>query len=89
MYSFITIHRLSKMCYTQIYMYRYSIGSLLAGLRYLMRICSDLGLPEAQEYATKLKKAEKTKELREQVCIYCPLFMGVIVSKHYLSQGLC
>ncbi|XP_061176289.1 intraflagellar transport protein 88 homolog isoform X2 [Saccostrea echinata] len=35
-------------------------------LRYLMRICSDLGLPEAQEYATKLKKAEKTKELREQ-----------------------
>ncbi|KAK3096733.1 hypothetical protein FSP39_002774 [Pinctada imbricata] len=35
-------------------------------LRYLMRICSDLGLKEAQEYATKLKKAEKTKELREQ-----------------------
>ena len=32
-----------------------------------MRICSDLGLKEAQEYATKLKKAEKTKELREQV----------------------
>lgn len=87
MYSFITIHRLSKMCCTKTYMH--SIGSFLAGLRYLMRICSDLGLPEAQEYATKLKKAEKTKELREQVCIYCPLFMGVIVSKHYLNQGLC
>lgn len=41
------------MYYTQIYMY--SIDSLLAGLRYLMRICSDLGLPEAQGYATKLK----------------------------------
>ena len=34
-----------------------------------MRICTDLGLPEAQEYATKLKKAEKTKELREQVSV--------------------
>lgn len=53
-----------------------------------MRICSDLGLPEAQEYATKLKKAEKTKELREQVCSYCPLYMSVIVSKHYLNQCL-
>ena len=31
-----------------------------------MRICSDLGLKEAQEYATKLKKAEKAKELKDQ-----------------------
>ena len=32
-----------------------------------MRLCTDLGLNDAQEYATKLKKAEKNKELREQV----------------------
>jgi intraflagellar transport protein 88 len=36
-------------------------------LKFLVRICSDLGLKEAQEYATKLKKAEKAKELKEQV----------------------
>ncbi|XP_038059049.1 intraflagellar transport protein 88 homolog isoform X2 [Patiria miniata] len=35
-------------------------------LKFLVRLCSDLGLKEAQEYATKLKKAEKAKELREQ-----------------------
>ena len=38
----------------------------ISGLKFLVRICSDLGLKEAQEYATKLKKAEKTKEIREQ-----------------------
>lgn len=59
----------------------------MAGLRYLMRICSDLGLPEAQEYATKLKKAEKTKELREQVCIYCPLFMDSHCLKALFESG--
>ena len=37
-----------------------------AGLKFLVRICSDLGLKEAQEYATKLKKAEKAKELKDQ-----------------------
>nr|XP_054753172.1 intraflagellar transport protein 88 homolog [Lytechinus pictus] len=35
-------------------------------LKFLVRLCSDLGLKDAQTYATKLKKAEKTKELREQ-----------------------
>lgn len=35
-------------------------------LKFLAKICADLGLKEAQEYATKLKKAEKAKELREQ-----------------------
>ena len=35
-------------------------------LKFLVRICTDLGLNEAQEYANKLKKAEKAKELREQ-----------------------
>ncbi|XP_033125013.1 intraflagellar transport protein 88 homolog [Anneissia japonica] len=35
-------------------------------LRFLVRICTDLGLNDAQDYATKLKKAEKAKELRQQ-----------------------
>ncbi|XP_033635889.1 intraflagellar transport protein 88 homolog isoform X1 [Asterias rubens] len=35
-------------------------------LKFLVRLCSDLGLKDAQEFATKLKKAEKAKELREQ-----------------------
>lgn len=35
-------------------------------LKFLVRLCTDLGLNDAQEYATKLKKAEKNKELREQ-----------------------
>ena len=35
-------------------------------LKFLVRICTDLGLKETQEYANKLKKAEKTKELRDQ-----------------------
>lgn len=39
---------------------------IFTGLKFLVRICSDLGLKEAQEYATKLKKAEKAKELKDQ-----------------------
>ena len=36
-----------------------------------MRICSDLGLKDAQDYAQKLKKAEKARELKQQVsCKY-------------------
>ncbi|KAM9321360.1 intraflagellar transport protein 88 homolog isoform 1-T1 [Gastrophryne carolinensis] len=35
-------------------------------LRFLVRLCTDIGLKEVQEYATKLKKAEKMKELKEQ-----------------------
>ncbi|KAK3576957.1 hypothetical protein CHS0354_005962 [Potamilus streckersoni] len=35
-------------------------------LKFLVRICSDLGLKEAQDYANKLKKAEKAQELKEQ-----------------------
>ncbi|KAK6171274.1 hypothetical protein SNE40_019498 [Patella caerulea] len=35
-------------------------------LKFLVRLCTDLGLKDAQEYATKLKKAEKAKELKEQ-----------------------
>jgi hypothetical protein len=37
------------------------------GLRFLVRLCTDMGLKEVQEYATKLKRLEKMKEIREQV----------------------
>jgi hypothetical protein len=33
----------------------------------LVRICTDLGLPDAQEYANQLKKAEKMKEVQQAV----------------------
>ncbi|XP_068184612.1 intraflagellar transport protein 88 homolog isoform X3 [Antennarius striatus] len=35
-------------------------------LRFLVRLCSEMGLEDVQEYSNKLKKAEKMKELREQ-----------------------
>ncbi|XP_032684242.1 intraflagellar transport protein 88 homolog [Odontomachus brunneus] len=35
-------------------------------LKFLVRLCSDLGLKEAQIYATELKKAEKAKELKDR-----------------------
>ncbi|CAI9729168.1 Hypothetical predicted protein [Octopus vulgaris] len=40
--------------------------SVTPGLKFLTKISADLGLPDAQEYATKLKKAEKAKEMRDQ-----------------------
>ncbi|CAG9821542.1 unnamed protein product [Phaedon cochleariae] len=36
-------------------------------LRFLVRLCSDLGMREAQDYLMELKKLEKTKEVRERV----------------------
>ncbi|KAG7331295.1 hypothetical protein KOW79_005264 [Hemibagrus wyckioides] len=35
-------------------------------LRFLVRLCTDMGLKEVQDYATKLKKVEKMKAIREQ-----------------------
>ncbi|ELK38669.1 Intraflagellar transport protein 88 like protein [Myotis davidii] len=35
-------------------------------LRFLVRLCTDIGLKEVQEYATKLKRLEKMKEIKEQ-----------------------
>ncbi|XP_051938320.1 intraflagellar transport protein 88 homolog isoform X5 [Hippocampus zosterae] len=35
-------------------------------LRFLVRLCQDMGLKEVHDYAGKLKKVEKMKELREQ-----------------------
>jgi intraflagellar transport protein 88 len=40
---------------------------IFAGLKFLIRLCSDLGIKEAAEYALELKKAEKTKEVRERI----------------------
>lgn len=36
-------------------------------LRFLARLCSDLGMREAQDYTLELKKLEKAKEVRERV----------------------
>lgn len=36
-------------------------------LKFLVRICTDLGIPDAQEYANQLKKAEKMKEVQQAV----------------------
>ncbi len=36
-------------------------------LKFLVRLCTDLGLKEAQEYSIKLRKAEKAREARRQV----------------------
>lgn len=35
-------------------------------LKFLVRLCTDLGLQDAKDYANKLKKVEKVKELRDQ-----------------------
>ncbi|VDK87057.1 unnamed protein product [Litomosoides sigmodontis] len=35
-------------------------------LKFLVRICTDLGIPEAREYMEKLSKAEKIRQLRMQ-----------------------
>ena len=39
-------------------------------LKFLVKLCSDLGLKESQEYSLKLKKAEKMLETKRQVN-YC------------------
>ena len=36
-------------------------------LKFLVKLCSDLGLKESQEYSLKLKKAEKMLEVKRQV----------------------
>ena len=35
-------------------------------LKFLVHMCTDLGLKEASEYATRLKRAERVKEMRQQ-----------------------
>uniref|UniRef100_A0A915HEQ6 Uncharacterized protein n=1 Tax=Romanomermis culicivorax TaxID=13658 RepID=A0A915HEQ6_ROMCU len=36
------------------------------GLKFLVRLSNDMELPERQEYASKLKKAEKFRDLKDQ-----------------------
>lgn len=40
---------------------------IFAGLKFLIRLCIELGLKEATDYALELKKAEKAKEVRERI----------------------
>ncbi|VDK75697.1 unnamed protein product, partial [Anisakis simplex] len=35
-------------------------------LKFLVRICTDLGMPEAKDFIEKLSKAEKVRQLRMQ-----------------------
>lgn len=42
-----------------------------------MRICTDLGLKDVQEYAQKLMKAEKAKEVKEQVIVFVICFVWI------------
>lgn len=37
------------------------------GLKFLVRLCQDLGLKEATDYGLELKKAEKAKEVRARL----------------------
>lgn len=37
------------------------------GLKFLVRLCQDLGLKEATNYGLELKKAEKAKEVRARL----------------------
>jgi tetratricopeptide (TPR) repeat protein len=36
-------------------------------LRFLVRLCTDMGLPEVQEYVASLQRAERAREAREQM----------------------
>ena len=47
---------------------RFTRPYLFVGLKFLVRLCTDLGLKEAQDYANKLKRAEKAAKMREEVC---------------------
>ncbi|KAL7063131.1 hypothetical protein AAHC03_01776 [Spirometra sp. Aus1] len=51
-------------------------------LQFLVRLSKDMGLPETQEYINRLKKAEKSKEAREQRQLSAsnrqPIAVGVV-----------
>ncbi len=50
-------------------------------LKFLVKLCSDLGLKESQEYSLKLKKAEKMLETKRQVCT-CMYHTGYVILMH-------
>ncbi len=51
---------------------RRNIFSLMsiAGLRFLVRLCTDMGLSDVQEYAARLKRVEKSREAKDKVYVY-------------------
>lgn len=53
-----------------------SLHSVL-GLKFLVRLCTDMNLADAQDYANKLKKAEKMQKMREEVGLI--IFITVII----------
>lgn len=53
-------------CYKQIHL---KFPDSVDCLKLLVKLCSDLGLKESQEYSLKLKKAEKLLEVRRQVSV--------------------
>jgi hypothetical protein len=40
---------------------------LVSGLKFLVRLSTDMNLADAHDYANKLKKAEKMQKMREEV----------------------
>uniref|UniRef100_A0A669DKI2 Intraflagellar transport protein 88 homolog n=1 Tax=Oreochromis niloticus TaxID=8128 RepID=A0A669DKI2_ORENI len=52
-------------------------------LRFLVRLCTDMQLKEVQDYATKLKKVEKMKEIRENPPT------KILLLKKIMSQQVC
>ena len=40
---------------------------ITSGLKFLVRLCTDMNLKEAQDYTNKLNKAEKSQKIREEV----------------------
>lgn len=50
-------------CYKQIHKY---FPENLDCLRFMVRLCNDLGLKETQDYSLMLRKAEKSMEARRQ-----------------------
>ena len=53
-------------CRTTLFILNFTAQFL--GLKFLVRLCTDLGLKETQDYANKLKRAEKAAKMREEVC---------------------
>ena len=51
-------------CYKQIHL---KFPESVDCLKFLVKLCSDLGLKESQEYSLKLRKAEKMLEAKKQV----------------------
>jgi len=40
----------------------------ISGIEFLVKISTDLGLPEREIYEAELKKVNKMKEIQHQVC---------------------